>query len=78
MTAAIRLPLEAMLATCEVSLEGLRDRALLLFAWASGGPKRSKVASARVEQLTKVDEVVGQRQGLRDAVPYQRVWTRPQ
>jgi integrase len=55
-TAATREPLEAMLATCDDSLEGIRDRALLLFAWASGGRRRSEVASARVEQLTKVDD----------------------
>jgi integrase len=54
-TAATREPLEAMLATCDDSLEGLRDRALLLFAWASGGRRRSEVAEATVEQLTKVD-----------------------
>lgn len=55
-TAATREPLEAMLATCGDGLEGKRDRALLLFAWASGGRRRSEVASARVEQLTKVDD----------------------
>lgn len=52
-TAATREPLEAMVATCDDSLEGLRDRALLLFAWASGGRRRSEVAAACVEQLTK-------------------------
>ncbi len=55
-TAATREPLEAMLATCEDTLEGKRDRALLLFAWASGGRRRSEVASARVDQLRKVDD----------------------
>lgn len=55
-TAATREPLEAMLATCDDSLEGKRDRALLLFGWASGGRRRSEVAGARVEQLTKVDD----------------------
>lgn len=55
-TAATREPLEAMVATCNDSLEGLRDRALLLFAWASGGRRRSEVAAACVEQLTKVDD----------------------
>jgi integrase len=55
-TAATREPLEAMLATCDESLEGMRDKALLLFAWASGGRRRSEVAAATVEQLTQIDE----------------------
>lgn len=54
-TAATREPLEAMLATCDDSLEGVRDRALLLFAWASGGRRRSEVSSATTEQLQRVD-----------------------
>ena len=33
-------PLQALLATCDDSLRGKRDRALLLFAWASGGRRR--------------------------------------
>ena len=32
------------------------DRALLLFAWASGGRRRFEVAVARIPQLTKVGE----------------------
>jgi integrase len=39
-------PFEALLDTCDDSLEGLRDRALLLFAWASGGRRRSEVVRA--------------------------------
>lgn len=54
-TAATREPLQAMLETCDDSLEGLRDRALLLLAWASGGRRRSEVAAARMEQLTRID-----------------------
>lgn len=38
--------LEQMLATCDESLEGLRDRAILLFGWASGGRRRSEIAAA--------------------------------
>ncbi len=53
-----REPLEALLATCDDSLIGLRDRALLLFAWGSGGRRRSEVASARVEQLQVRDDAV--------------------
>jgi len=48
-------PLEAMLVTCTDGLIGVRDRALLLFAWASGGRRRSEVTSARMEHLTAVD-----------------------
>ena len=46
--------LDAMLATCGGDLRGIRDRALLLFAFASGGRRRSEVAEARVENLTVV------------------------
>ena len=40
-TALTKDPLEAMLATCTDGLIGVRDRALLLFCWASGGRRRS-------------------------------------
>lgn len=53
--ALTRDPLEAMLATCTDGLIGLRDRALLLFAFASGGRRRSEVADAVMENLVKVD-----------------------
>jgi len=43
---AITLPeLEDLLATCYDSLEGLRDRALLCFGYASGGRRRSEIAA---------------------------------
>lgn len=48
-------PLEAMLATCDDSPRGKRDRALLLFAWSSGGRRRSEVSDAAMENLRKVD-----------------------
>ena len=48
-------PFEALLATCTDGLIGMRDRALLLFAWASGGRRRSEVTSATMEQLVQVD-----------------------
>lgn len=47
-------PLQAMLATCDDSLRGKRDRALLLFAWASGGRRRSEVAGADMKFLKRV------------------------
>ncbi len=49
-------PLEALLATCtEDGLIGIRDRALLLFAWASGGRRRSEVTRAVMAQLIAID-----------------------
>jgi integrase len=54
--------LAKLLATCRTdSLRDLRDRALLMVAFASGGRRRSEIAGLRVEQLAseepiKVDE----------------------
>ncbi|OUM00104.1 site-specific integrase [Variovorax sp. JS1663] len=50
-SALTREPLEAVLATCDESPRGKRDRALLLFAWASGGRRRSEVTTATMENL---------------------------
>ncbi|WPC65148.1 site-specific integrase [Rhodoferax ferrireducens] len=47
-------PLQAILATCDDSLRGKRDRALLLFAWSSGGRRRSEVAGADMQFLKRV------------------------
>lgn len=52
--ALTRDPLMQLLATCDDSLAGLRDRALLLFAWASGGRRRSEVARADMTDLVRV------------------------
>jgi integrase len=49
--ALTRDPLEAILATCDESLRGKRDRALLLFAWATGGRRRSEVSGANMAFL---------------------------
>ncbi|MBB3176380.1 site-specific integrase [Variovorax sp. Sphag1AA] len=49
-------PLQAVLDTCDESLRGQRDRALLLFAWSTGGRRRSEVASAQIENLRRVNE----------------------
>ncbi|VVE35582.1 Tyrosine recombinase XerC [Pandoraea iniqua] len=51
--ALTREPLRALLATCDDSLRGKRDRALLLFAWASGGRRRSEVVRASCENLRR-------------------------
>jgi len=53
--AATREVLEALLATCDDTLAGVRDRALLLFTFGSGGRRRSEVAAARVEDLVAVE-----------------------
>ena len=45
--------LESMLSTCDDSILGIRDRAVLLFAFASGGRRRSEVASACIEDLAR-------------------------
>ncbi|WP_257625090.1 site-specific integrase [Variovorax boronicumulans] len=49
-------PLQAMLATCDDSLKGLRDKALLLFAWSSGGRRRSEVAAADMAHLERIGQ----------------------
>jgi integrase len=50
-TAATRSVMETLLSTCENDLAGLRDRALLLFGWASGGRRRSEITAATFENL---------------------------
>lgn len=45
-----------MLATCDDSLEGLRDRALLCFGFASGGRRRSDIAAADMRDLRNVGD----------------------
>lgn len=54
---AITLPeLEAMLATCDDNLEGIRDRALLCFGFASGGRRRSEIAAADLRDLRRIGD----------------------
>jgi integrase len=48
--------LHQLLATCDDSLHGVRDRALLLFAFASGGRRRSEVCGALVSRLERRGE----------------------
>ena len=52
--ALTREPLLAMLETCDDSLRGIRDRALLLFAFATGGRRRSEVTNAEMKHLRRV------------------------
>lgn len=51
--ALTREPLEALLETCDASLVGMRDRALLLFAFSSGGRRRSEVTAATMENTRR-------------------------
>lgn len=55
-TAITRTELEALIGTCDESLEGIRDRALLYFGFASGGRRRSEVAAADFADLKRVGE----------------------
>ncbi|EHK65428.1 site-specific integrase [Achromobacter arsenitoxydans] len=54
--ALTREPLQAMLDTCDDTLRGKRDRALLLFAWASGGRRRSEVVRATMENTQRTPD----------------------
>ncbi len=55
-TAITRDELEALLSVCDNSLEGLRDKALLLFGFASGGRRRSEIAAADWQDLRRIGE----------------------
>lgn len=47
--------LEALVATCDASHRGLRDRAMLMLAFASGGRRRSEVTALNVEDIGRED-----------------------
>jgi integrase len=51
--AATRSVMEALLATCTDDLIGVRDRALLLFGFASGGRRRSEIVAATLENVRR-------------------------
>ena len=53
-TAITLAELEDMLASCDDSLEGVRDRALLCFGFASGGRRRSEIAAADLRDLRRI------------------------
>ena len=48
--------MQLILSTCNDTLSGKRDRALLLFAWSSGGRRRSEVADADMKLLKRVPD----------------------
>ncbi|MFC3088700.1 tyrosine-type recombinase/integrase [Tabrizicola soli] len=47
--------LEALLSTCDDSNRGIRDRAMLMLAFASGGRRRSEVAGLNAEDIGRDD-----------------------
>lgn len=47
--------LQAMLETCDDSLHGIRDRAILCVGFASGGRRRSEIANIQIEDLQKIE-----------------------
>lgn len=49
--AATRTALAAILDTCDDSLIGVRDRAILLVGWSSGGRRRSELAALHMSHL---------------------------
>jgi integrase len=51
--AATRDVIDVLLSTCDHSLVGTRDRALLLFGWASGGRRRSEITAAAFENVRR-------------------------
>jgi integrase len=54
--AATRAVMETLLATCGEDLIGKRDRALLLFGWASGGRRRSEITAATLKNVRRDGE----------------------
>ena len=48
--------LDKMLTTCDKTLNGVRDRALLLVAFCSGGRRRSEVANLSTDDITKTKD----------------------
>ncbi|SNR48131.1 integrase [Paracoccus sediminis] len=47
--------LESMLATCDHSHRGLRDKALLMLGWASGGRRRSEISALNLDDVDMRD-----------------------
>ncbi|MCW8277245.1 site-specific integrase [Pseudomonas sp. PCH199] len=54
-TALVLEPLQALLATCDDGMRGIRDRALLLLAWSGGGRRRSEVVGLQVGDVRPLD-----------------------
>jgi integrase len=54
-TAIVLEPLQALLATCDDGVRGIRDRALLLLAWSGGGRRRSEVVGLQMSDVRQLD-----------------------
>lgn len=54
-TALVLESLQALLATCDDGVRGIRDRALLLLAWSGGGRRRSEVIGLQVGDVRQLD-----------------------
>jgi len=54
-TAVTVEPLRALLTTCTDGLRGVRDRALLLVAWSSGGRRRSEVVGLQITDVRPLE-----------------------
>lgn len=54
-TALVLEPLQALLATCDDGVRGIRDRALLQLAWSGGGRRRSEVVGLQVSDVRQLD-----------------------
>lgn len=54
-TAIVLEPLQALLATCDDGLRGIRDRALLLLACSGGGRRRSEVVGLQIGDVRQLD-----------------------
>ncbi|WP_188251722.1 site-specific integrase [Pseudomonas sp. PSB1] len=54
-TAIVLEPLQALLATCDDGMRGIRDRALLLLAWSGGGRRRSEVVGLQIGDVRHLD-----------------------
>ncbi|KAA0986297.1 tyrosine-type recombinase/integrase [Pseudomonas sp. ANT_J12] len=54
-SAMVLEPLQALLATCDDGVRGVRDRALLLLAWSGGGRRRSEVVGLQMGDVRPLD-----------------------
>lgn len=54
-TALVLEPLQALLATCDDGVRGVRDCTLLLLAWSGGGRRRSEVVGLQMGDVRPLD-----------------------